>query len=183
MAESFDDGHRLGLPALPLKMDISILEIQEARRVVFKTVPQGPLQELAIDLLFGEEALGFQTLVPRVSREPLEVPLDEPLPRLELEEPVDCQLELLDGPLVLSPAGPPGDELPGDERELVGDDLLAAIDIEHEEFVPRRVDLDLLVFILSRQLIAAGLDRNQGFFIGRSLFPAAKHVFPENRVP
>ena len=185
MAEAFDlnAGDRLGLPAFPFEMDIGVLEIRKARRVVFKAVRQGPLQDPGIDLLFGKEPLGFQTLVSRVSREGLEVLFGETLPRLELEEPAHGSLELLDRLLAFSPAGPRGDQLSRDEREPVGDDLLSCEDIENKELLLGRVDFDRLVPVLGGQLIPAGLDRDPGFFVGRSLLPAQERVLPENGVP
>ena len=149
LAETFDldDGDRLRLPAFPLEMDIRVFEVGKARRVVFETVEKGPLQDPQIDLLFGEKLLGFQTLVPRISREGLEVPFDETPPRLELEESGHGSLEFLDGRLAFFPAAPGGDELSRDEREPVGDDLLPGEDVEDEQLLRGRVDFDRLVLV------------------------------------
>jgi hypothetical protein len=60
LAETFDLDVRdpLRSPAFPLEMEIGVLEVQEARRVVFQTVGQGPLQNPEMNLLFSEEPLG-----------------------------------------------------------------------------------------------------------------------------
>jgi len=185
LTETFDldDWDRLRLPAFPLEMDIRVLEVREARRVVFETVEKGPLQDPQIDLLFGEKLLGFQTLVPRISREGLEVPFDETPPRLELEESSHGSLEFLDGRLAFFPAAPGGDELSRDEREPVGNDLLPGEDVEDEQLLRSRVDFDRLVLVPGGELIVTGLNRDQGFIVGRPFLSAEQRVFPENRVP
>jgi hypothetical protein len=185
MAEAFglNDADRIGLPAFPFKMNIGVLEVRKARRVVFETVRKGPLQDPEIDLLVGEEPLGVQTLVPRISREGLGVSFDEPLPPLEREEPGHRRLELLERLLAFSPAGARRDQLSWDKREPVGDDLLSGEDIEDEECLPGRVDFNRLVPVFGGQLIVRGLNRDQGLIVSDPLLPADKRVLPKNRVP
>ena len=174
---------RLPTPAFPLKMSVGVFEVCEAQGVVLQTVRKRPLQGPGVNLPRGEEPLGFDALVPRVSREALEVPLLEHLPGLKLEHPRDRGPELFDRLLVLAPAGPGRDQLPRQQRQPVGDDLPASENVENEQLLLGRVDLDGFVLVPGRKLVAAGLDRDDRLFVGRPLLPPEKRVLPEDRVP
>src|SRR4030042_5919530 len=182
MPHSFpvDERRRLQPPILAFKMDVAILEVGKTRRLVLETVNKRVLQDPAVDLPSRKKPQGFKALVPRVSRKTYEVSLCETLPRFGLKEIDDRSLELLDSLLVLAPERSAGDELPGDEREPVGGDLVAREDIKNEELLFGRVDLNRLILVPGGQLVAAGPDRDAGLLVCRPRLPAEQRLFPEN---